>query len=76
MMTAPCWPPTDPELERLRRLMERAMVEEEKRKIRARLRQMGINPDYPRAPWPFLPAPFSQERERCVTVQDVLDKVG
>lgn len=47
------WPPChDHELERLRRLEQRALREQEKARIRQRLREMGIDPDAPCQPIP------------------------
>ncbi len=54
MLTAQ-WPYQDPELDRLRDLERRAIIEEEKRQIRERLIRRGINPDWPAIP---IPSPF------------------
>lgn len=82
-MIQSCWPPiTDPELERLRRLERHAQIEEEKRQIRERLRQRGINPDYPWCPCPVIPlvpmpvtGPLVITPARPPSVEDVLRRV-
>lgn len=69
------WPGPDAELERLRRLKEAALREEEKQRLRDWLRQHGVQPDP--APWPGLPLPCPIARP-CppLSLKDVLRRLG
>lgn len=74
------WPYQDPELDRLREMERRAIIEEEKQQIRERLIRRGINPDWPAIPIPSpflprinprIPLGYPLKINRTPTVEDV-----
>lgn len=75
-----CWvdpfPYYDPELDRLRRLARQAEVEAEKRRLRQRLRELGVNPNPPCLPRPCMPVFPRPVQHPCpIDVSDVLRKI-